>query len=699
MSYLNSRITYGAVLKVDRELSLEQIQDMLLDMKNAGLDTAVIWPAVYWWEDDNPRYPYNTGCEILAYAEQIGLDIIMELAGQITALEYGPDFKMKDEYYCVDQKGCRDCYGEHYGFLNFNHPEVIELLQNQYREIAAHYKDYSSLAGYDIWNETVFSSFDTYTQSCFQQWLKDKYGSIEKLNDVWDRVYRSWDQVQFTPWKWASVMAFVDYQQFRKANIAIIIEMMKKPLREITPATPILADNGFATVAVDAMYDRSDDWAVARNVDHYGISFYPKLAPGFFFSPAARHQILTGAHSASKDGVFAITEMQTHHTQMFLPETGVNPQDLRQWCIEAVSHGAKGIIYWKWNPFAKGMQTFGRGLVNHKGESSPRLAAAQNIQQLLAADPGFQTAMPAHPSIAILYDSLNHDFIKAYASGALGSLYTDSLSGLYQTLWSANVPGRFVVPAELEHLDPQKHPLLYVTNQLVMDSQMANALRVYMGKGGWCVFDGKFAEINEQGLLYPTIPGAELTKSLGFELMDMETGDLSISIQNSGLSFDVSGAHDRRQFNSDVLTAEVIGTYSDGRPAVVKKNYGEGGAYYLSTFFWYGLSKQPDQAACDFAKALTESHWTPSLHCSNTALHVEQLEGENFRMVFVFNYGNDLQNSDLSVKFEGVQLEGTQVYELTDNKPVPCHFANGQVNFNIDVAANSIMIYKVCCHA
>ena len=66
---------YGAVFKIERSFSMEHIKKNLEMMKDSGMDTVVIWPAVYWWEDKNiPGYPFNTGKKILEMAEELDLD-------------------------------------------------------------------------------------------------------------------------------------------------------------------------------------------------------------------------------------------------------------------------------------------------------------------------------------------------------------------------------------------------------------------------------------------------------------------------------------------------------------------------------------------------------------------------------------------------------------------------------------------------
>lgn len=125
------------------------------------MNYVVIWPSFFWWEDEgNSNYPFNTGMEILEFAERIGLKIIFELAGQLTSLEYMPDFLMKDEYLVMDIHGHYTEFRDGYCPLNFNHPEVKIIMREKFMAACQKYKDYPALYGYGIWNETQFTSFD-----------------------------------------------------------------------------------------------------------------------------------------------------------------------------------------------------------------------------------------------------------------------------------------------------------------------------------------------------------------------------------------------------------------------------------------------------------------------------------------------------------------------------------------------------------
>ena len=83
---------YGSVLKVTREDNCESISKHFSLMRDCGMDTVVIWPAAFWWEEKTEEYPFATGKMILRLAEEYGIKVIMELAGQLSVFEYIPDF-------------------------------------------------------------------------------------------------------------------------------------------------------------------------------------------------------------------------------------------------------------------------------------------------------------------------------------------------------------------------------------------------------------------------------------------------------------------------------------------------------------------------------------------------------------------------------------------------------------------------------
>ncbi len=702
-----SKFPYGAVLKIQREYTWEDIFRLMKSMKEKGMNTVVVWPAVYWWEDKSlPNYPYQTGHEILKYAEKIGMKVVMELAGQITSLEYAPDFTMKDDYYAVKRDGSKEYCSRIYGYINFNHPEVKQLVEKQYTEQVQNYKGYSSLYGYDIWNETMFTSYDVYTLRLFRDWLKDKYKNIDNLNNVWDRTYFDWSQIEFTTWLWASVMPMVDYEQFHKDNIGIILNNMKNIIKAIDSEHPVIADNVFSMITMDEVYDRpQDDWNAAENVDILGVDIYPKFT-SVPIPANLRWQTLVGVHSATKTGEFWISELQTHHSSMFGPLSYVYPYELRQWNWEAVSHGAKAIIHWKWEPFGKGVQTFGRGLITSKGEYTPRADETASIAKIISDnEKEFSEYTPEQPNVAMLYDRMNQDFVKAFirpfesltniAVGGIPSrIYTDSLAGLYKCLWDENITAKYVSPKNIIEKAIDSYKVLFISTQVYISDELAEGIKHYVAQGGIVISDGKFGEIDATSYIHQQIPGGGLSQIAGFELLDMQPDNLKITayqkVQDSEIN--LNGYFERRQVKLLNKDTEILAKYNDGEPAIVRLKYGKGEFIYISTYFWYGYLKG-EVSAKQFIKFLDDNYSLCLFDVNNPSLKVCTLKGESGYLLFAFNYENEEITSDIVL---GKDMSGKyQIVELYSQSAAPSEIVDGKLKLSATVAGLNTAIYKI----
>ena len=647
---------YGAVLKIQREYDSDEIRRQMKALKDLGLNTAVVWPAVYWWEGRSPSYPYATGGRILEYAGEIGLRVIMELAGQLASLEYAPDCVMKDEYYMVTRDGHYDKGGWYYCGLNYNHPGVKRLVKRQFRAIAGRYRGYSSLYGYDIWNETAFTSFDRHTLRLFRLWLRRKYGTIERLNASWDRAYRRWSQIEFTRLIWASVMPVVDYEQFHKENVGQILAEWREVIRAVDPGHPVIADNiGSILTNEERGYDRpQDDWNVALNVDEFGISFYPKSAAGTD-EPFIRWETLAAGRCAAGTRRFWVSELQSHNRAMFDPFTAVHPGELRQWNWEAVAQGAKGIIHWQWRPFQRGIQTAGRGLLDFRDEYSPRAEEAAAITRIIGENEReFLAYRPEKPGAAILYDQLNHDFIKALTTRfnpeVPNTLYSDSIGGLYRALWDLNIPADFVTGAEVAAGGLTGYRVLFLTNQVCLSAELARGLRRYVEGGGILVCDAKFGWVDEAGTLFRDLPGGPLNDLTGCRLVDVDPSGLFISADLEGIGrIEMRGCYERCILRVGDPGVEVRGRFADGSPAVVRAKHGAGGLVLIATFLWYGYGRETDPGARAFLESLAGELNLRTAAALDERLKIRILRGEDGLILLAFNYTGETVTTTVTI--------------------------------------------------
>ena len=614
-------LPFGAVLKITREDTTATIEQCLVDMKNAGMNTAVIWPAIYWWEDKTEGYPFNTGKQILKLAQKHDMKLIMELAGQLSLMEYIPDHLMKKEYYPVDVNGNVIYAQDSFGYLNYFHPEVESYITDYLKQAADAYKDSPALFAYDIFNETLAGSYDAYTMAHFQSWLREKYVTIDRLNNVWERYYTDFTQITFSPWMWMSIMPVADFQAFQRAITPIVLKKWYATLRAADPRHMILADN-VHSMAESPSYMNRDDFALNDVADRIGMSFYPKGAKSCF-PYAKRWQIFDGFYAASNREGFYVAEMQTHTQAMFNPTTAVDPRELKQWCFEAYAAGSRGLIYWMWRPFTKGLQTLGRGLVDYRGQSTPRLEAATQFGKVMAQ---LGNIKPLQSKIAIIYDQNCDLFQQCYtkAYSVEKQIYHRSLQGAYKAMLSAGV--RCDVTT-INHI--ASYDVIILSNHIALGNNDALKLAEFVKQGGIVICDGKFGVVDDRSMLHAQLPGGDFCCYTGQEFID--------SLPYEG-EFSWNGTILKGSYSKEIMAVTdgtVVAQYNDGAPAIVRKESGSGCVITINSHYWYGY--QEEGKADPLASILAETYHLQQINVPS-AIKARICENEKSYVLFLFNY-------------------------------------------------------------
>jgi len=694
-----NQFPYGTVLKIEREFSKEDIEQRLLKIKDLGMNYVVIWPSIFRWESKQEKdYPYATGKKILEFAQKIELKVVMELTGQLTALEYMPDYLLRDEYYAKSEDQHNKNKEFYFGTLNYNHPEVRNHIKEYFIQTVSAYKTFPALVGYDVWNETMFSSYDVHSTDLFQQWLKGQYGDIEKLNDAWDRVYTEWSQIQFTQWTWASIMPVVDEYRFRKANVNALLKTFSEWIKTVDNQHPIIADNIHSMVTEDWSFHRPhDDWGNSRQVDQYGISFYPKVnSPGK--EPYQRSQIFNAIASATPQKTFWVSELQSHNQAMFTPISVIYPYELRFFNYEALSRGAKGIMYWMWEPFIKGIQTSGRGLVNQKGELTQRAIEVESIIRLLRQHEGlFLRFLPLKAKIAILYDQDNHNFVKAlsrnYQDLVPYSHYTDAIAGLYKGLWELNIPVEFITTEDIGVSD---YDIIFCTSQIVISSHVLKVIESYVSQGGTFIADGRLGMINEMGILHRDIPGGELNKDLHIALHEIDYLEEDcfhpIDYFDGEQTIQLPGYHEKQYITYEHDHCKVLATFKDQTPAMIESSIKKGRFISIGTYLWLGQHKNPNKGTLDFLASLSKRYSSIPFCVENPKVKCNALEGKEGILLFVFNYSEVAQSSSIRIQINRHILD---VYQLETGKSVDFIQNHGQYVISVQLEAQHSMIVNL----
>lgn len=575
-----------------------------------------------------------------------------------------------------------------------DHPGVRAADNAFYAALAARARRSPAFLGWDLWSEPHVINwanptwiqnpefcFCPYTVRRFRGWLQKKYGTVEKLNAAWYRRFGSWDQVE--PSRMSTILSYTDYIDWK----AFIVDKLGEDLhdrydavKQVAPRTIITSHAaGVGLFASPHHWEgQSDDWRMAREVDFYGTSFYPKHSAFVDRDVPWRAALLDFTRSFGYDQGrrgFWVGELQggfgTISTNV---SPTVTPDDLKIWTWTALSRGAKGINYYAWYPMSTGYESGGFGLNQLDGTITDRAKQAGAIAQVVDRHQSlFLFARPPRAEIAIIYNPLAH-FVggrqraASYGGpqGEVVGIERDSLLGVHRALFGRNVPIDYV---HIDHLRDDKlrqYKLVVFPYPLMLPEQSAGALRDYVRSGGALVTEARLAWNNERGYASERIPGLGLWEVVGARESAIETapnGRTKIRWNSADLPGLAAGALLPARWYKETLepltpAARVVAQFEDGSPAAVMATYGKGRTLMLGSYVSAAYQSTPSPEAEQFFRALLP--WagvTPPVDVTGSPLEVRHLETagvvENAAdsgdaLLFLFNHGKEAAHADIA---------------------------------------------------
>lgn len=654
------------------------------------------------WATGQPAedtYNFATLDVLLGLAEQEGLKVILQVY-----MDSAPNWvgkKFPDSLF-VSSNGQAIRPESSPGYC-LDHPGVREVDLAFYRALAERARRSPAFLGWDLWSEPHVVNwanptyidrpefcFCTYTKRRFRDWLRHKYGSLDALNEAWYRRYTSWDEVE--PNRLSTILSYTDYIDWK----TFIQDKLAEDLRARYEAVKSVAPDRVATshAAGVGLFSsphwwegQPDDWKMARQVDYYGTSFYPKHSAFVDRDAPWRAALLDFARSFGYGGGrpgFWIGELQAGFGTIALNVSpAVTPDDLRVWTWSALARGAKGIHYYAWYPMSSGYESGGFGMIRLDGTLTERSRVAGEIARVVDRNQDlFLKARPPRTEVAVIYNPLAH-FVggrqrqTAYGGpqGEVAGIERDSLLGVHRAMFGLNVPLDFVHIDELSQPLLRQYRLVIFPYPVMFPEKAAALLREYVRGGGALVAEARLGWNNEKGHAAETIPGMGLAEATGCREKSVSTGSegsIGLRWTSEELAGLEPGAVLPGRWYQEVLEpsvpqARVAAVYDDGAPAAVLSSYGSGKTLMLGSFVAAAHQSKPSEAAERLYWALLR--WAgvelPAV-ATGGPVEVRFLESGHERVLFAFNHGRDKVEPAISLLAQG-RYRGV---DLVTNTPV-----------------------------
>ena len=312
--------------------------------------------------------------------------------------------KKYDDVLLMRDDGNKVTYGSRQTFC-LNSPSYRKAVRTLVTEIANYYKDHHALALWHINNEYANKNSMCFCDNCklqFQQWLKDKYDTIENINEMWGTVfwserYSNWDEIN-TPGKSAggrNATKLLDYKRFLSDSFYSLYMDEYRILRQVTPDIPI-------TTNFEADWSKFDHSQFKNSMDVASFNCYPDPR-----NMNEARKWVAMRHSMMRcllDKPFMLMEQSPSQVDWYPVNIAKRPGVMRLWSYQAVANGSDSVMYFQWRASKKGTEKYHSGMVPHYGPESrtfKEIAALGN--ELEKIDEVIDSQIEA--DVAILFDN------------------------------------------------------------------------------------------------------------------------------------------------------------------------------------------------------------------------------------------------------------------------------------------------------
>lgn len=482
----------------------------------------------------------------------------------------------------TDFEGRRHRYGQRHNFCPSSaaYREHATALASR---LAERYADHPALLAWHINNEYGGACYCELCAEAFREWLRDRHGTLDALNDAWwttfwSHRYTGWDQIEppnalTEHWRGPDHTAFqgitLDWFRFTTDALLGCFLAEKEVIRAHDPDTPVTTN--FMGTFRPLDYHR---WA--PHLDFASWDNYPPLdAPPT--RPALGHDLMRGL----KDGApFWLMEQTPSTTACRDVNPLRRPGELRLATFQAIAHGADAALYFQMRASRGACEKYHGAVIGHAGRDDTRVfrevaGLGRELESLGDRTLGART--PARTALLFDWDSWWALEISDGPSRLVK--YPDVVHTYYRAAREAGADVD-VIPqtADLTPYDVVLAPALHMVK-----GDLATRLEDVAARGGTVLTTFLSGRVDEHDRAFLTdVPGplAPLT-GIRVDEWDARPPEFTQTVPELGaearLVFEIvlpRGAEPVATYGTDF--------YAD-TPAVTRNPYGDGEGWYVAT--------------------------------------------------------------------------------------------------------------------
>lgn len=652
-------------------------EDMRL-FRLAGIDTATI--NVFSWslnQPDEETYRFDWLDELMNKLHDSGMRACL---GTGTAAHPAWMARKYPDVLTVTYDGKRRKYGRRHNSCP-NSPTFRRYAGQMASKLAERYKDHPALLLWHVNNEIGIRCYCDNCERAFREWLKQRYGTLEQLNQAWytrfwGHTFYDWEEIVLPSALSEGLQnsnsdqtAFqgitLDYYRFNSDSWLECYLIECRAIKEIIPDAVVTTNfQGNGT------YKPLDYFRWAPHLDIVALDIYPENhTPESYM--ALRYDLMRGL----KDGApFLLMEQSPSVINWKAVNPLKRPGVMRLRSYQAVARGAESVMFFQLRRSLGAYEKFHGAVIDHAGHEHTRVfkecaELGQELQRLGSGLLGART----ESRVGLLFDWENWWAVELGGGPSVHLKYLDQMQKYYDAFYELRIPVDFIHEGtELGRYDLVVAPLLYMAKP-----GLARKLEQFVQGGGTFVTTFFSGIADEHDRVVPGGYPGELRRLLGIWVEEIDAlfpdrRNRIVVKQPFGL---LDGSYECRLACEIVHPegAETIAVFGEdfyrGSPALTRHRYGQGEAWYAAT--------EPDRRFLgQWLQALCEAKGIRPLCAAPPGVEVAERAKDGAIYTFVLNHSDAAQKIHIGDDIRQELLSG------------------GTVSGEIELAPKGVMILK-----
>lgn len=499
----------------------------------------------------------------------------------------------------VNKRGHRE---HHHGRHNhcFTSPVYREKVAQLNRRLAEEFGDHPAVALWHLSNEYHGECHCPLCLQAFRDWLKQRYGTLDRLNHAWwahfwSHTVLDWDQID--PRDYSIDGMRLDWLRFVTHQTVDFMQAEIAALRLGGACQPV-------TTNMMGTFPHIDYWRYAEHVDVIADDCYPSWThTDADIRTAADVALIHDMHRTMKGGrPWMLMESCTDTVQWAPVPKRKRPGVYETEMLQAVAHGADAVMYFQWRKGRGGMEKYHGAVVDHEGSAHTR--EFQQVRALSARLHALRdvAGCGASPEVALIFD-----WEVRWAMETSGGIkpsgdidvYLNPVQDLHRAFWRQGVP----VDVLESGRDLSAYRLVVAPQLYLLKPGVARDLMNYVKRGGTLLLTCRSGMVDASNLCFlGGFPGDGLREFCGVWAEEIDTlypGESQTADLRPDNPLGLTGSYRTGRIverlhaeDADVL-ATLATDYYAGAPLLTRRAREQGEVYYLGAWmeddFYTGL--------------------------------------------------------------------------------------------------------------